>query len=179
MEVFSTYYRLLNPLHWRFTTYQLLALSFAGLILFGACLLTTSLASVSGDHLSFIDALFTATSAVCVTGLVVVDTGTYFSPFGQTIIILLIQMGGLGVMTVATLLAVITGKRINLRERLLIQEATNQLGLSGVVRLTIYIIKATLLVEFIGGYHSCFAILSGLWLTGPLFWLLARHFCFL
>ncbi|VBB05082.1 cation transporter [Lucifera butyrica] len=151
MDVFNRWYRLLNPLHWRLTTYQMLALSFAALIVFGALLLMTPFASVRSSSLSFIDALFTATSAVCVTGLVVTDTGTYFSFFGQTVILLLIEIGGLGIMTVATLLVVITGKRINLRERLLIQEATNQLDLSGVVRLTLYIVKATVLVEFIGG----------------------------
>ena len=111
----------------------------------------TPYASRSGDSLRFVDALFTATSAVCVTGLVVVDTGTYFSVFGQSVILLLIQIGGLGVMTVATLVAVLSGKKINLKERLLIQEATNQLDLAGVVRLTLYIIRATLLVELIGG----------------------------
>lgn len=131
--------------------YQILVAGFAGLILAGALLLTTPWASQTGEGTSFLDALFTATSAVCVTGLVVVDTGTHYSPFGQTVIILLIQFGGLGVMTVSTLLAVMLGKKIRLRERLLLQEATNQLELSGVVRLTLYIIKVTLLVEFIGG----------------------------
>ena len=78
-------------------------------------------ASVNGISLSFVDALFTATSAVCVTGLVVVDTGSYFTTFGQMVVITLIQLGGLGVMTFATLISVAIGKKINLRERLLIQ----------------------------------------------------------
>lgn len=143
--------KILNPLRWNLSTYQKLSLGFAGLIFVGALLLMTPYASVKGSSLHFVDALFTATSAVCVTGLVVVDTGTYFSVFGQSVIILLIQVGGLGVMTVATLVAVLSGKRINLRERLLIQEATNQIDISGIVRLTIYIMKATLLIELIGG----------------------------
>lgn len=136
---------------WSLTPYQILVAGFAGLILAGALLLTTPWASQTGEGTNFLDALFTATSAVCVTGLVVVDTGTHYSLFGQIVIILLIQFGGLGVMTVSTMLAVLLGKKILLRERLLLQEATNQLELSGVVRLTLYIIKVTLLVEFIGG----------------------------
>lgn len=143
--------RILNPYRWRLSTYQILVLGFAAIIFSGVILLMTPYAVRAGQGLGFVDALFTATSAVCVTGLVVVDTGTYFSTFGQMVILFLIQVGGLGVMTVATLVAVLSGKRINLKERLLIQEATNQLDLAGVVRLTLYIIRATLLVELIGG----------------------------
>ena len=148
---------LLDIRKWRLTPYQILALGFAGLILFGAGLLTTPFASATGESLTFIDALFTATSAVCVTGLVVVDTGTRFSLFGQLIIIGLIQVGGLGIMTMATLMALLMGKKIKLKERLVMQEALNQLTVSGIVRLTRYIIKTTLIIEFIGGtilaYH--------------------------
>ena len=151
MEMLVGVSRILNPYRWHLSTYQILVLGFAGLILSGVALLMTPYASKSGDSLRFVDAQFTATSAVCVTGLVVVDTGTYFSVFGQSVILLLIQIGGLGVMTVATLVAVLSGKKINLKERLLIQEATNQLDLAGVVRLTLYIIRATLLVELVGG----------------------------
>ena len=79
--------------------YQVLVFSFLGLILVGAFLLMLPIASNDGSSLSFIDALFTATSAVCVTGLIVVDTGQYFSIFGQLVIIMLIQIGGFGVMT--------------------------------------------------------------------------------
>ncbi len=142
---------LLDISHWKLTPYQILAAGFAGLIIVGAALLATPLASATGEPLSFIDALFTATSAVCVTGLIVADTGTRFSLFGQMIIILLIQAGGLGIMTMATLMALLMGKKINLRERLIIQEAMNQLTVAGVVRLTRYIIKVTLLIEFIAG----------------------------
>jgi len=141
---------LLDITQWRLSPYQILSLGFAGLILSGALLLMTP-AATNGKGLKFIDALFTATSAVCVTGLVVVDTGTYFSNFGQMVIILLIQAGGLGIMTMATLMALLVGKKINLRERLLMQEAMNQLTVSGIVRLTRYVILVTLLIEFIGG----------------------------
>lgn len=142
---------LLEIAQWKLTPYQILVLGFAGLILSGALLLMTPLASVTGEKLNFVDALFTATSAVCVTGLVVVDTGTYFSFFGQLVIVGLIQAGGLGIMAMATLMAMLIGKRINFRERLVMQEALNQLTVSGVVRLTQYIIKVTLAIEFIGG----------------------------
>lgn len=142
---------LLDMSRWKLTPYQILVLGFAGLILVGALLLTTPLASATGERVGFLDALFTSTSAVCVTGLVVVDTGTRYSLFGQIVIIGLIQAGGLGIMTMATLMALLMGKRIHLRERLIMQEALNQITVAGVVRLTQYIIKATLLIEFIGG----------------------------
>jgi trk system potassium uptake protein TrkH len=129
----------------------MLVISFAFLILAGTFLLTLPIASADGQPTNFVDALFTATSAVCVTGLIVVDTGTYWSLFGQLVIIVLIQAGGLGIMTITTLMAVLIGKKIKLRERIIMQEALNQLTISGVVRLTLYVIKATLLIEFVGG----------------------------
>ncbi|MDR3592887.1 MAG: TrkH family potassium uptake protein [Negativicutes bacterium] len=148
---------LLDITKWRLSPYQILALGFAGLILFGALLLTTPAASATGERVGFIDALFTATSAACVTGLKVVDTGTTFSLFGQLVIIGLIQIGGLGIMTMATLMALLMGKKIRLKERLVMQQELHQVSVSGVVRLTQYIIKATLLIEGIGGailaYH--------------------------
>ncbi len=142
---------LMDISEWKLTPYQILVLGFAGLILAGALILMTPQASATGQSLSFIDALFTATSAVCVTGLVVVDTGTYFSLFGQLVIIFLIQTGGLGIVTMATLMALLIRRRINLRERLIMQEALNHMTVAGVVRMTQYIILVTLLIEFIGG----------------------------
>ena len=142
---------LLNLSEWNLNPYQVLTLGFTAAILVGSFLLMLPIASREGASLSFIDALFTATSAVCVTGLCVVDTGNYFSPFGQLVIILLIQIGGLGVMTITTLLAVIMGRRIQLRSRLLVQETLNQLTLEGMVRLVLYVVKVTFLIEFIGG----------------------------
>ena len=85
-------------------------------------------------QLSYLDALFTATSAVCVNGLVVVDTWTQFSFWGQLVLLSLIQIGGLGVMTLATLLVVALGRRVSLRNRLLMQEALNQGSLEGIIR---------------------------------------------
>ena len=142
---------LMDLSQWRLTPYQVLVLGFAILIIFGAFLLTFPVASQSGAGTPFIDALFTATSAVCVTGLVVVDTGSHYSTFGHSVIILLIQAGGLGIMAMSTLFAILIGKRIRLKERLLMQEAMNQLSIAGVVRLTLYIVKVTFLIEFIGG----------------------------
>ena len=136
---------------WRPTPYQILALGFAVVILLGTFVLMTPWVAQKGQGLSFVDALFTATSAVCVTGLIVVDTGTYFNLFGQMVIITLIQVGGLGFMTLATMMSIAFGKRINLRERLIMQEALNQLDYSGVVRLTLNVLKMTIAIEFLGG----------------------------
>ncbi|WP_068773945.1 TrkH family potassium uptake protein [Paenibacillus sp. FJAT-26967] len=119
----------------KFKPPQVLVLGFAGIILIGTLLLMLPVSSVNGQALSFIDAFFTATSATCVTGLVVVDTGTHFTLFGQIVIILLIQIGGLGFMSMATLFAFILRKKISLKERLLLQEALNQGSVEGIVRL--------------------------------------------
>ncbi|MHB8172759.1 MAG: potassium transporter TrkG, partial [Thermincolia bacterium] len=134
----------------KLTPARILVMGFAGVILLGAFLLMLPVATVNGEGLKFIDALFTATSAVCVTGLVVVDTGTTFTTFGKVVLISLIQVGGLGFMTMATLFFILIGKRIGLRERMLMQEALNQVSMEGIVRLTKYIILATLVIEGIG-----------------------------
>lgn len=135
---------------------QVIVLSFGGVILIGALLLTLPFSSSSGVWTPFIDALFTATSAVCVTGLVVVDTGTYWSIYGQIIILMLIQIGGLGFMTMTTSVAILLGKRIGLRNRMVMQEALNQFSLSGVIRLTRYVVMATLFFEFLGAVFLSF-----------------------
>ena len=97
-----------------------------------------------------LDSLFTATSAVCVTGLVIVDTGTHWNAFGQTIIILLIEIGGLGFMSFTTFLAVLLGKKITLRERLIMQEAMNTFNIQGLVKMVEYVIGFTFGVQIIG-----------------------------
>lgn len=129
---------------------QTVVISFAIIILIGTILLNLPLASKNGQSIGLIDALFTATSATCVTGLVVVDTGIHWSLFGKLVITLLIQIGGLGIMTFSTLLALLMGRRITLKERLLIQESFNQFDLEGMVRLTKNIIIATFAMEFVG-----------------------------
>ncbi|GEB33501.1 K+ transporter Trk [Brevibacillus parabrevis] len=128
-----------------------LVLGFALIILLGTFLLTLPSATVNGQGLPWLDSLFTATSATCVTGLVVVDTGTTFTTFGQMVILSLIQIGGLGFMTVATFFSLIMRKKISLRERLILQESLNQMTMEGVVRLAKMILIFTALAELIGG----------------------------
>lgn len=148
---------------------QIMVLGFASIIFIGAFLLNLPISSRSGESIGFLNALFTATSAVCVTGLVVVDTATYWNSFGQFIIITLIQIGGLGFMAITTMFAIIIRKRINLKERLLIQESFNQGDLSGLVKLTRYILITTFTIEGIGAlllstvFIPQFGILKGIW----------------
>ncbi|MDR0880090.1 MAG: TrkH family potassium uptake protein [Clostridioides sp.] len=129
---------------------QIILIGFAAVILVGSLLLTLPIATVSRVSGSYIDSLFTATSAVCVTGLVIADTGTHWSLFGQIVIILLIQTGGLGFMTVATSFVMFTKKKINLKERLVIQESLNQLDLSGLVKMVRYVVLITFIIEGLG-----------------------------
>jgi trk system potassium uptake protein TrkH len=148
---------------------QIMVIGFATVILIGGLLLNLPIASQSGESVGLLNALFTATSAVCVTGLVVVDTATYWSGFGQVVIIMLIQVGGLGFMTIATLFSLIIKKKINLRERLLIQEALNQIDLSGLVKLTRYVLLMTFIIEGTGAlllstvFIPQFGIAKGIW----------------
>ncbi len=135
----------------KLTPSRILVVGFAIIIFCGGLALTLPIASKDGRSLQLLDALFTATSAVCVTGLVVVDTGTHFTKFGHFVIITLIQVGGLGIMTMSTLIALVLGKRIGLRERILIQESFNQYNLAGLVRLIINVIIVTFIFEFLGG----------------------------
>jgi trk system potassium uptake protein TrkH len=128
----------------------MLVIGFALIILIGAQLLTLPVSSATGQTTPWIDALFTATSATCVTGLVVVDTGTYYSTFGQIVILSLIQVGGLGFMTMATLFAVVLKRRISLKERLILQEALNQTSIEGIIRLVRKVLLYTLAIEACG-----------------------------
>jgi trk system potassium uptake protein len=130
---------------------KVLVTGFAVIIFIGAMLLMLPVATNDGKGLPFLDALFTATSATCVTGLVVVDTGTTFTLFGQLVILALIQVGGLGFMTFATMFAFLLGKRISLQERLLLREAMNNLTLEGIVRLVKRVLIFTVIIEGIGG----------------------------
>ncbi|KPU26648.1 ATP synthase subunit J [Caloranaerobacter sp. TR13] len=129
---------------------QVLVLGFAGLILIGATLLNLPIASQDGKSIGFVNALFTAASAVCVTGLVVVNTATHWTIFGKVVILILLQIGGLGFMTLATLVALLLGRKITLKERLIIQEELNQFTLSGLVKLTRYVIISTIMIEGVG-----------------------------
>ena len=129
---------------------QTILLGFASIILVGGLLLSLPVASADGRPTPLLDALFTATSAVCVAGLVVLDTATHFSLFGQLVILLLVQVGGFGYMTSAMLLALLVGRRIGLRERLVRHESFNLYALGGVVRFTGIVILATLAIEGVG-----------------------------
>lgn len=148
---------------------QIMVIGFASVIIIGALLLNLPISTRSGESIGLLDALFTSTSAVCVTGLIVADTATYWSLFGQVVIITLIQIGGLGFMTITTLFALITKKRINLKERLLIQESLNQMDLSGLVKLTRYVLLTTFLIEGTGAlmlstvFIPQFGFLKGSW----------------
>lgn len=135
-------------MHWK--PVQVLVVGFAALIFGGALLLTLPISTRSGHSVGFYDALFTATSAVCVTGLSVVETGQTFSTFGQIVLMLLIQMGGLGFMTVTSLIFLIMGRRITLKDRLVIQEAMNENRLSGLVKLMRWVLLTTFTVECAG-----------------------------
>ena len=129
---------------------QTLTLGFIVIILVGTILLTLPISTVSGESTSFLNALFTATSAVCVTGLVVVDTGSYWNMFGQTIIMILIEIGGLGFMSFTTLIAIMLGKKITLREKLILQDAMNTFNIQGLVKMVKYVLVFTLSVQIFG-----------------------------
>ncbi|AEM77721.1 LOW QUALITY PROTEIN: hypothetical protein Thewi_0217 [Thermoanaerobacter wiegelii Rt8.B1] len=134
----------------KLTPTQVLALGFAAIILIGTLLLMLPVATKSGEGADFLTALFTSTSATCVTGLTVVDTKTYWSVFGQIVIMVLIQIGGLGIMTMSTLFALILGRRITFKERLVMQEAFNTNSLGGIVKFAKYILMFSFLFESIG-----------------------------
>ena len=134
----------------RLTSFQIMILGFAGVILLGALVLMLPIAAASRTWTPFHEALFTSTSAVCVTGLVVQDTGSYWSGFGQTVILLLIQVGGLGVITAAVTFLMLSGRNISLKERSAMQDAISAPAVGGIVRLTRFILKGTFLVELVG-----------------------------
>lgn len=153
----------------KFSNSQILASGFFIIILIGALVLNTKLASANGENIGFLNAFFTATSSVCVTGLIVVDTGTYWSDFGKFIIMLLVQIGGLGFMTLATFGIIFTGKKISLSQRLLIQDSIGSDTLNGVVKMSKNILFLSLIIEFIGAAFLSFVfipeygLLKGVW----------------
>ncbi len=134
----------------RLSSFQIIILGFAGVILLGALMLMLPISTTEGCVTPFNEALFTATSAVCVTGLVVHDTGSYWSAFGQMVILMLIQIGGLGVVTVAASFALMSGRKISLMQRSTMQDAISAPKVGGIVRLTLFILRGTCLIELIG-----------------------------
>lgn len=129
---------------------QILVLGYIIVITIGTFLLLLPMATVSGERTTVLDALFTATSATAVTGLVVENTATHWTQFGQIVIMLLIQIGGFGFMTTSTLVMILLGKRISLRERLVILEEKNMSSLSGLIRLIRYVVLLTVAIEGTG-----------------------------
>ena len=154
----------------QFTTFQIIIAGFLAVILAGAFLLTLPVSSTAGSRTSFADALFTAASAVCVTGLVVKDTALYWSYFGQAVILVLIQIGGLGIITVTALIASVSGRKITLLQRSVLQESISANQLGGVVKLTTFICKVALATELLGAllmmpaFCSTFGV-SGIWMS--------------
>ena len=125
-------------------------MGFIAVVLIGSLLLMLPISSRTGEVTHFKDTVFTAVSAVCVTGLVVKDTAMHWSLFGQVIILILIQIGGLGVVSVASIFAMLTGKRINLKTRSIMQDAISAPKVGGIVRITRFIVIVTIILESVG-----------------------------
>ena len=136
--------------HFHLTTFQVIAGGFIVLIFVGAGLLALPISSREPGSAPFLDCLFTATSAVCVTGLIVRDTATFWSPFGQAVLLILIQIGGMGVVTTAAAIAFLSGRRIGLKQRSTMQEALSAPQVGGIVRLTRFILFSSFLIEAAG-----------------------------
>ena len=155
----------------KLTPSQILALGFLVIILAGALMLSLPVSNRNGESIPFINALFTATSAACVTGLVVYDTWSQFTLFGQVVILVLIQIGGLGFMTFAMRIFMVLGKRIGLRKRSILMESISFMQLGGVVRLVKHIVFGTFIVEGCGAlllfirFRKVFGFARGLWFS--------------
>lgn len=161
--------RIKRQTHKHITSFQIIILGFLSMILVGALLLMLPFATADGKGALYTDALFTATSAVCVTGLVVQDTATYWSLFGQAVILCLIQIGGMGIVTMAVAITAFSGRKIGLMQRSTMQEAISAHHVGGIVRLTKFILKITFCVELIGAlclmpwFCRDFGFWKGLW----------------
>lgn len=153
----------------KLSSFQIIIMGFLLVILTGSILLMLPVSTRSGVATPFEEALFTATSATCVTGLVVHDTATYWSPFGQAVILMMIQIGGMGVVTVAVSIATVSGRKIGLMQRSTMQEAIAAPSVGGIVRLTGFILKATICIEMTGAlllmpvFCKDYGIIKGIW----------------
>ena len=151
------------------SSFRVILLGFFALILLGALILTLPICSRDRSFTPFADTLFTSVSAACVTGLVVRDTATHWSGFGQAVILALIQVGGMGVVTVAISMVRISGRKIGLRQRNLMQESISAPQVGGIVRLTSFIIKGSFCIELGGAllllpvFARDFGFWKGLW----------------
>ena len=159
----------LKKINRQLSTTQVIALGFISAILIGAVILSLPLSSASGEFTPFIDSLFTSATSVCVTGLVVVTTATHWSLFGQIVILVLIQLGGLGIVSFTTGVMMVIGRRITLRDRMLLEDALNLDTLKGLVKFLKRIFKGTFVVEGIGAvcytfvFIHRFGIIKGIW----------------
>ena len=162
------------------STFQIIILGFLVVILTGTVLLMLPFATRDSGSASFMDALFTATSATCVTGLVVQDTATYWSGFGQAVILTLIQIGGMGVVTLAVVITIISGKKIGLMQRSTMQESIAAPQVGGIVRLTSFIVKTAFCIELVGAvcmfpvFYKDFGLGKGIWYS---IWHSVSAFC--
>ena len=153
------------------STTQVIALGFLLAILIGALLLMLPVSSSAGTSTPFIDALFTSTTSVCVTGLVVKNTFEHWSTFGHAVILFLIQFGGLGIVSFTTSLMLILRRKVTLKDRLLLQDAYNLQTMSGLVRFTKKVLFGTFIIESIGAIFYCFTFIPdfglgrGLWIS--------------
>lgn len=134
----------------KLTSFQTISIGFLSVILVGALILMLPIASKSGNITPFNQTLFTATSAVCVTGLVVQDTATYWTEFGQAVILILIQIGGLGVITMVATVVMLSGRKISFGQRSIMQNAISAPSVGGIVRMTRFVLKGTIIIELAG-----------------------------
>lgn len=155
----------------RLSVFQLITFGFGGLILAGAFLLMTPFASRSGEATNFLDALFTSTSAICVTGLTTLVTSDHWSFFGQVIILLLIEIGGIGFMSIPVLFFVVMKRKVTLSTRMILREALNSQQMSGEISLLLYMLKITVFIQLIGTvllafrFVPLFGIEKGMWFS--------------
>ena len=156
---------------WALSTTQIIVLGFLTAIIIGGFLLSLPVSSADGHSVPLLDAMFTSTTSVCVTGLVVANTYEQWSRFGQAVIVLLIQCGGLGIVTFTTSFMLILGRKVTLRDRLLMQDAYNLNTLTGLVKFTKKVIFGTLIVESIGAVLYMFTFIpefgwkEGIWIS--------------
>ncbi len=156
---------------WALSTTQIIVLGFLTAIIIGGFLLSLPVSSADGHSVPLLDAMFTSTTSVCVTGLVVANTYEQWSRFGQAVILLLIQCGGLGIVTFTTSFMLILGRKVTLRDRLLMQDAYNLNTLTGLVKFTKKVIFGTLIVESIGAVLYMFTFIpefgwkEGIWIS--------------
>lgn len=160
-----------SSLNKELSTTQIIALGFLGAIFIGAFILCLPFCSADGSFTPFIDALFTSTTSVCVTGLVVVNTAAHWSLFGKIIILILIQLGGLGIVSFVTGIMMVAGSRITLSDRLLLEDALNLSTLKGLIRFLKFIFRGTFIIELIGAvcysfvFVPDFGLIKGLWFS--------------